>query len=376
MSEPTVVDDQHPSLFSRNKIVTLVSLKLKVVTSICGCVEKCCVVWRKISNADRLPRFIRGGTETTRVYHFWPGKNVFFCRGRLICGPDPRGILLTAFSITLSSWIFFAYIANDSTLEHSSFITVIAALLTVIVLINLVTVSTIDPGIIPRNASLASLNDAQLRRRIKSRKLVINGVEVRLKFCRICRIYRLPRSSHCSICDNCVEKFDHHCPWIGKCIGLECLFCEAELLIYYFTFWSLQRNYRFYLMFTTSALIFFIYIFAVSCRKINRRILETRLGFFRTISSFPEAFALASFCFVAMWFVCGIVCFHVYLVMKNQTAYENLRRRHVDSPNPYTKGILRNIREVCFVRLPSSRVDFRAEATSQMCHGGADQLQL
>ncbi|KAI3863175.1 hypothetical protein MKW98_015633 [Papaver atlanticum] len=355
MSEPIVVDDQHPSLFSQNKIVTLVSLKLKVVTSICGCVGKCCVIWRKISNADRLPRFIRGGTETTRVYHFWPGKNVFFCRGRLICGPDPRGFLLTAFSITLSSWIFCAYIANDSTLEHSSFITVFAVLLTVSVLINLVTVSTIDPGIIPRNASLASLNDAQLRR-IKSRKLVINGIEVRLKFCRICRIYRPPRSSHCTICDNCVEKFDHHCPWIGQCIGL--------------------RNYRFYLMFTTSALIFFIYIFAFSCRKINRRILETRLWFFRTISSCPEAFALASFCFVAVWFVCGIVCFHVYLVMKNQTAYENLRRRHVDSPNPFNKGILRNIKEVCFVRLPSSRVDFRAEATSQMCHGGADQLQL
>ncbi|CAI2361966.1 unnamed protein product [Moneuplotes crassus] len=37
--------------------------------------------------------------------------------------------------------------------------------------------------------------------------------------CPKCKIIRTPRSRHCTICDKCVERFDHHCPWINNCIG-------------------------------------------------------------------------------------------------------------------------------------------------------------
>ena len=37
--------------------------------------------------------------------------------------------------------------------------------------------------------------------------------------CRKCNVAQPRGAEHCEFCDVCIEGLDHHCPWMGKCIG-------------------------------------------------------------------------------------------------------------------------------------------------------------
>nr|CAD1840981.1 unnamed protein product [Ananas comosus var. bracteatus] len=285
------------------------------------------------------------GSPRVRVYQVWPGKNVFFFRGRMVCGPDPRGFILTSISIVLSDWIFCSYI-TVALPQHSDLTAIVSMILALIVIVTLVLAGTKDPGIIPRNEKPELEEVGTSVSRSRSRRISINGVQIKLKYCRICNIFRPPRSCHCTVCDNCVEKFDHHCPWIG--------------LLFLISGFSRQRNYRYYLMFVVSALVFFTYVSAFSLWRIRREVARSGSGMIKLLGCAPEAFALALFSFVAVCFLAGLSVFHVYLITINQTARENFKGGYAKSPNPYDKGMLRNIKEALFMRLPPSNVDFRA----------------
>jgi palmitoyltransferase len=42
---------------------------------------------------------------------------------------------------------------------------------------------------------------------------------IRYTNCEICGLKKHERTSHCRSCDKCVLRRDHHCIWIGNCVG-------------------------------------------------------------------------------------------------------------------------------------------------------------
>jgi len=41
------------------------------------------------------------------------------------------------------------------------------------------------------------------------------------ELCFDCQNVKVERSKHCILCDRCINEFDHHCPWINNCVGLQ-----------------------------------------------------------------------------------------------------------------------------------------------------------
>ncbi|XP_011041326.1 PREDICTED: probable protein S-acyltransferase 3 [Populus euphratica] len=207
-----------------------------------------------------------------------------------------------------------------------------------------------DPGIIPRNSQppesdesvgIATQSMEWVNNKIADLKLhhtkdvVVNGHSIKLKFCDTCLLYRPPRASHCSICNNCIQKFDHHCPWVGQCIGL--------------------RNYPYFIGFISTSTTLCIYVFVFSWFNVLRQ-----QGTLWSIMSHDVlSVVLIACCFVAVWFVGGLTLFHLYLISTNQTTYENFRYRYDKKENPFNRGIIKNFKQVFFSKIPASSINFR-----------------
>ena len=189
-----------------------------------------------------------------------------------------------------------------------------------------------DPGIIPRQRADYFYNTNR-----PILKYVINGHLLTLNYCNSCSAYRPPRTSHCSLCDNCVQRFDHHCLWLGTCIG--------------------KRNYRYFYFLTESINLSALFQICFSLYYIinHTKHLINKENYSKLILWGLSALSLYDLLF-AIFFVGKLFILHTYLVCQSKTFYENIKKKFNKIPkiNPFKKYFLYTWKRIIFKMPPKS----------------------
>ncbi|XP_033917383.1 palmitoyltransferase ZDHHC5 [Melopsittacus undulatus] len=232
--------------------------------------------------------------------------------------------------------LFFAFTCPGLSLNVSPVIPIYNAVVFLFVLANFSMATFMDPGIFPRAEEDEDKEDdfrAPLYKTVE-----IKGIQVRMKWCATCRFYRPPRCSHCSVCDNCVEEFDHHCPWVNNCIG--------------------RRNYRYFFLFLLSLTTHIMGVFGFGLLYVLYQVEE--------LSGVRMAVTMVVMCVAGLFFipVAGLTGFHVVLVARGRTTNEQVTGKFRGGVNPFTNGCCKNVsRVLCSSPAPRYLGRLRAEQT-------------
>ena len=263
------------------------------------------------------------------------GNNKIICNNKLLLGNKYYHIIISFILITIPAIL---YIFTMLKIFSSSSITL--AIITIIFYIPIITFLFIgacsDPGLVERNNEYAFYDN-----RKSVIKMNIKGHMANLNYCYTCFHFRPPRTSHCAECDNCVENFDHHCLWLGTCVG--------------------KRNYKyfFYLLSLTSVLCFMVVISSVIF------LIEFFKNYFKEKDN-DILLIIICLCVVGftalmflLFFLIKLLFLHTYLVSAGLNFYEFIKKNYLVTleRKPYSRGCLRNIKNRLFKRVPTSKLN-------------------
>lgn len=179
----------------------------------------------------------------------------------------------------------------------------------------------------------------------------------KLKYCDTCRIFKPPRAFHCGTCNNCVLGFDHHCVWLGTCIG--------------------KRNYRSFYGFLaflwieialTIAMcsISLVYIFEATTRGTEDLPQDKAMSnlIMNALMVQPHVPIILSYAVLFLLFVSLLLFFHSWLVVKGSTTQEELKRNKEKATGKFSRypysypSCFKNIGRLfcCRVRISQSKL--------------------
>jgi len=152
------------------------------------------------------------------------------------------------------------------------------------------------------------------------------------QICVVCRARRRMRSHHCKDCGRCVDRLDHHCPWIDNCVGLgnqRAFFCFIAVLLGVIT------------CFYYASMLYFVDVVWPLLSE------GSFFGLFHAIATgalgpeFCTVLVLTASIFNMVWlaFVGALVARHTAYMAMNVTTFEVLvRPSHVQRRFPKHKG--------------------------------------
>ena len=272
-----------------------------------------------INNVD-ITLFNPENKKLLNTYKKWRGDNYFPFNAKIIMGPTSfRPTLVSFFIVIIPYSLFVVFNTSFYREQLTIFIPLIATFLVIITLIFLLMASFSDPGILLR----FELENNIIEDRKKSKIFQLGYIQ-NYKYCGSCKIIRPLRSTHCGDCDNCVEKFDHHCPWIGQCVG--------------------KRNYKYFYFFllNLNILIIFMVIFCVF-HIINRIVIKVENDnknnlISSALSEVVISLYIIIYCGLCMIFVTGLFIYHSKIILKNMTTKEDIKHFWTNAQgNPYIR---------------------------------------